>query len=843
MSGTVTPSADLRLVPAAVAAWTAGWCATGSTAPAVWASAGAALALALGASGIAVRHARLRRRAAATALTLAVAAAVLAGAAGALTARRVGEWPRWVADRAVARLEGVLASDPQRLPSAYAGAAERYIVMVDARSALTRGHVQRLSVPVLVVAPSSWRELSAGQRVTLSGRLAPAESGDEAAAVVTALGAPSQVLPGTWPWRLADHVREALRAACRGLPPDAGGLLPSLVDGDGSGLSDQLRVDLRTSGLSHLTAVSGANLTIIAESVLWVAGAVRAPRAVRLPLMIVTLAGFVVLARPSPSVLRAAGMGGVGIIAAALSRRPRGLPALAAAAVVLLIVDPWLARSAGFALSAAATAGLLLLAPRWVAALTRALPRPAAVALAVPAAAQVACAPLLILLQPSLSLVAVPANLLAEPVVAPTTVLGVITAGIGTVAPPAAHLGALAGGLGTGWIALVAHRGAALPLATVPWPSGAPGVLLLALLSAVGIVISLPELRRAVFRLIEDAAERTRPGGRRRRAGDQVADRGRAGPRGVPVSRRRALLGLTAAVTGGVAVWAAGLRPRPSSAAGLDDWSVVMCDVGQGDATVLRCGHDRAVLVDTGPDPTLVDECLRRLGVRHLDLVLLTHFHADHVGGLAGALAGRVARTILVSPLAEPAENAADVLRLAGVAHVPVETARPRQQGICAADGWSVAWRVLTPFGPLLPPGPPETDESDVVNESSVAVTADVRGPSGWVKAVLLGDLETEGQRALAERLGSGADVLDGPVDVVKVAHHGSAKQHEALYRRIDARVGLIGVGAGNDYGHPAPSALALLRRAGAAVLRTDTSGDLAIAGTSSGGLRIATSR
>src|SRR6185437_12431579 len=110
--------------------------------------------------------------------------------------------------------------------------------------------------------------------------------------------------------------------------------------------------------------------TIIAESVLWVAGAVRAPRAVRVPLMIVTLAGFVVLARPSPSVLRAAGMGGVGIIAAALSRRPRGLPALAAAAVVLLIVDPWLARSAGFALSAAATAGLLLLAPRWVAALT-----------------------------------------------------------------------------------------------------------------------------------------------------------------------------------------------------------------------------------------------------------------------------------------------------------------------------------------------------------------------------------------------------------------------------------------------------------------------------------------
>jgi competence protein ComEC len=268
-----------------------------------------------------------------------------------------------------------------------------------------------------------------------------------------------------------------------------------------------------------------------------------------------------------------------------------------------------------------------------------------------------------------------------------------------------------------------------------------------------------------------------------------------------------------------------------------------MCDVGQGDATVLRSGHDRAVLVDAGPDPGLVDACLRRLGVRHLDLVLLTHFHADHVGGLAGALSGRLAHKILVSPLAEPAENVAAVLRLAATVSVPVETALPRQQGVCAADGWSVGWRVLTPSGPLTPPAPPETDQSDVINESSVAVAADVRGPSGDVRAVLLGDLETEGQRVLADRLAAGADALGGPVDVVKVAHHGSAKQHERLYRQIDARVGLIGVGAGNDYGHPSPSALALLRRAGVAILRTDTSGDLAIAGTPAGGLRVATTR
>jgi competence protein ComEC len=829
---------DLRLAPAALSAWAAAWWATGSTPARVWAAAGGALVLALGTALAVVRVPPSSRRApwAAGALAFAVIGVVLATAGGALTARSAGSWPGWVAARAVARLNGTLASDPHRLPGAFPGAGDRYVLTLDLTSAAARGAVQPLAVPVLVLAPASWRGLSAGQRVALSGRLAPTRPGDEAAAVVTALGGPPQASPGGWPWRVAERVRQALRDACRGLPPDAGGLLPSLVDGDGSGLPDPLRADLKTAGLTHLTAVSGANLTIIADSMLWVAGALRAPRSVRVPLMVVTLAGFVVLARPSPSVLRAAGMGAVGIAASALSRRPRGVPALAAAATVLLAVDPWLARSAGFALSAAATGALLLLAPLWADRLVRHVPQPAAIALAAPAAAQVACGPLLVLLQPSVSLVAVPANLLAEPAVAPTTVAGVVTAGAGIVAPGAAHVGALVGGAGTWWIALVAHRAAALPLASAPWPSGPPGALLLAVLEAGVVAMSLPQcrtvVRRVITRTLRARTARRTPG--RRASGE---------PRGTPVSRRTALLGLTGAVTGGIALWAAGLRLRPRGSGGLPDWSVVMLDVGQGDATVLRSGRDRAVLIDTGPDPALVDACLSRLGIRHLDLVVLTHFHADHVGGLPGALKGRVAHRILVSPLAEPTENAVAVLRLAGTARIPVETARPQQQGVCAADGWSVAWRVLTPFGPLVPPAPPETDDSDLVNESSVAVTADARSPSGSVRAVLLGDLETQGQRGLAQRLATGADELGGPVDVVKVAHHGSAKQHEPLYRQIEARLGLIGVGAGNDYGHPAPSALALLRRAGVAVLRTDTSGDLAIAGTPTGGLTVATSR
>ena len=266
-----------------------------------------------------------------------------------------------------------------------------------------------------------------------------------------------------------------------------------------------------------------------------------------------------------------------------------------------------------------------------------------------------------------------------------------------------------------------------------------------------------------------------------------------------------------------------------------------MCDVGQGDATVLRSGTDRAVLVDAGPDPALTDGCLRRLGVRHLDLVVLTHFHADHVGGLAGALAGRDAGGVLVSPLGQPSENAAAVLREAAAARTHLTVATLGDSGRVGTHPWAVDWRVVA--ASATTGAGEEGDDGTVVNEASVALDVTVRGPSGPLHAVLLGDLETQGQEQLAARLDRGSEHLDGPVDVVKVAHHGSAKQSEHLYRWIEARVGLIGVGAGNDYGHPAPSALALLRSAGTAALRTDLSGDLAVAPGPAGALVVTASR
>ena len=194
-----------------------------------------------------------------------------------------------------------------------------------------------------------------------------------------------------------------------------------------------------------------------------------------------TLVGFVILVRPSPSVLRAATMGAIGLVALAAGRPRAALPALGGAVLVLVLVDPELARSPGFALSVWPPPGLLLIAPRWRDALRRrGVPPGLAEALAVPAAAQVACAPVVAGMSGTVSLSAVPANLLAVPAIAPATVLGVLAAVVSPVARRCAQFLAWLASWPARWLVVIAHRGAGLPGGTLPWPGGAAGGLLLA---------------------------------------------------------------------------------------------------------------------------------------------------------------------------------------------------------------------------------------------------------------------------------------------------------------------------------------------------------------------------
>jgi competence protein ComEC len=242
-----------------------------------------------------------------------------------------------------------------------------------------------------------------------------------------------------------------------------------------------------------------------------------------------------------------------------------------------------------------------------------------------------------------------------------------------------------------------------------------------------------------------------------------------------------------------------------------------MCDVGQGDATVLAAGDGTGVVVDAGPDPTLVDRCLTTLGITRIPLVVLTHFHADHVAGLPGVLRGRSVGAIETTGFEEPADQAAFVRAQAAARHIPVTRAAAGERRRSGGLDWRVLW-----------PPPDTASAPDGPNDASVTLL--VR--SAGLTLLLLGDLEPPAQQALlrtpaAEELGS--------VDVLKVAHHGSAYQDPELIRRVAPRLALISCGRDNGYGHPAPSTVAALRDGGALVLRTDEDGAIAVVGTGAG--------
>ncbi|MGW3339822.1 ComEC/Rec2 family competence protein [Streptomyces sp. NPDC001009] len=803
---------DLRLVGPALAAWATA--ALVLDVPLGWSLGIAGAGLVVGVALLRVRPGRYRAPVAAVLLCVA-ASAVSAGLHGAdvrrgpvpEAARRFGTvaaeveltgdpWlskPRVRGDHAAP--VGVLARGEVRWVGEGAGGGEGartrspVLLVVDADVPAPGARGDRAD------ARAAWLRLLPSTRLRVTGRLAPPTSaGDRTAAVlrVRSWPPPEAVAGPSAPQRLAGRLRAGLREATEELSPDARALLPGLVVGDTSRITPELDDAFKATDLAHTLAVSGSNLTILLALLIGPPGmaglAERRGIAPFLGLSLRTtalLAGaltlaFVIVCRPDPSVLRAAACGSVALLALATGRRRSLVPALATAVLLLVLYDPWLSRSYGFVLSVLATGALLLLAPRWSEALLRrGVPARLAEALAAAAAAQAACAPVVAVLSARVSLVAVPCNLLVELAVAPATVLGFAALAAAPVSMPLAKVLAWCAGWPTGWIATVARTGAAQPGAGVDWPGSWPGALLLAAVTVILVLLGRRLLRHpwwcgALALLLLLAVVRPAP--------------------------------LTRAVTG----W-----PPP-------DWRFAMCDVGQGDATVLSAGAGAGVVVDAGPDPAPVDRCLRELGITRILLVVLTHFHADHVGGLSGVLRGRSVGAIETTGLAEPADQAESVRREAAARHIPLTTAAAGE----ARRAGPLAWQVLWPAADHVTPDGP--------NDASITLLVHTAG----LRLLLLGDLEPPAQRELF-RTPQAADLAH--VDVLKVAHHGSAYQDPDLIRLAAPRVALISCGTDNPYGHPAPSTLAALRSGGAMVLRTDRDGALALTGSGGprGGMKV----
>jgi len=610
----------------------------------------------------------------------------------------------------------------------------------------------KLRVPIRVMtSKQSVTTLLPGQRFSTQGRIVASNEARVAALVVIKDDIVIQTQASRWASALG-----TIRLGLRSLSGDgnAGALIPGMVLGDTSKQSVEFKNSMKRSGLTHLVAVSGANFALVSAFVLWMVQFLFARMKFRLSATAISLIAFIALVRPSPSVLRAAAMAAVLLVAQGTKRGRDSLPALGFAMAAVVIVDPWQARDAGFALSVLATAGLLLFAPVLIEKLSTHMPDKLAQALAPPIAAIVFCSPIIVALSGYLAPMSVIANLLAAPFVAPITIVGFIAALFSPFVPLLSTVLIWFIRFPAGAIALIAHWASSFPVLTLR--TGKIGFLIVASFTLGSWLFKKWFKHILVFTLI-------------------------------------ILISIT---------W---LQRWPGG-----DWQVANCDIGQGDSMVINLGNHQGIVIDVGPDAVAEDRCLKALGINEIPLLILSHFHADHVAGLPGAIKNRAVGQVWVSVNAAPlVESAMAQSALNGVEMIKAVRGMSAKVGPLAIN---VLWPTLSATSFEEMPG-----EGSQINNSSIAtlITSDA------FSIFAGGDLEPPVQQILVK------DVF--PVDIYKVCHHGSRYQDLAFMSALHPRISIISVGAGNTYGHPAVQTLDALARLGSQVVRTDIDGAIAV--------------
>ncbi|HET8879020.1 MAG TPA: ComEC/Rec2 family competence protein [Arthrobacter sp.] len=397
-----------------------------------------------------------------------------------------------LADQASILAELDIAAAPQRI-SAQPGstASARWSVDATLRVLVFDGRRVDAGVAVVVLGGPDWGRLQPGQRIRTTGKLKAAGAGRAEAGTLSATTAPVPVPSpaGTeWEQRLVPaRLRGGFTAASSGLAGDARGLLPGMVTGDTSAVDPELAAAMKTVGMTHLTAVSGANCSLILGALLLAARSLRFPRPAAAAVALAGLGFFVVMVGPDASVLRAACMGAIGLVGLAAGRAGRGLSLLCVAATILLLTDPALATDFGFLLSVLATLGIVTAGRPIMEWLPAVVPRALAAGLAVPLSAQLYCGPVIVLLQPQFSSYALAANLTAAVLVPPVTLIGTAAVPLVPVLPTLAAVPVAAAGAFAAAVGAVARFFAGLPGASLPWPGGGLGAATMTLLSVISL--------------------------------------------------------------------------------------------------------------------------------------------------------------------------------------------------------------------------------------------------------------------------------------------------------------------------------------------------------------------
>jgi competence protein ComEC len=572
-----------------------------------------------------------------------------------------------------------------------------------------------------------------------------------------------------------ERARRGLGAA---LAEPQAALLRGMVLGQDEAIDDATKVDFQRSGLAHLLAVSGQNVLLLCTLVLAGGALAGVPLPWRLVAALVLVAVYVPLAGAGPSIQRAGVMGVAGLVAALAGRPSARWYALGLAAAVTLALNPHAVGEPGWQLSFAAVAGLLALVPGLREALARRrLPGPVADMTAITVAATAATAPLMALHFEQVSLISLPANLVAAIVVAPIMWLGMVAIALAQLAPGlAAPLNVLCAPL-LGYLGWVAHVTASLPMAAAPIRLGGVAGLAGAYAALAVTVLAAIRLRR---RLAWPARLRARS---HRRGRFALA----AGALAVIL-----VAGVLAGVTGR---GGEGSPPAPG------ELVVSFLDVGQGDATLLQRGP-ASVLVDTGPPGGPILRRLEDAGVNQLDLLVLTHAESDHEGMALPVIAAHRPRLVLDGGAGWPS---------AVQRGLPAALERVGGRSVAARAGQTLRVGELR-MEVLWPPSRAVSWRPDG-NPNDHALVAVVR--DGPFDLLLPADAETN--------VTAGLDLPR--VEALKVAHHGSADEGlPALLERTSPLVAAIEVGEDNTYGHPAPSTLDALRTV-PQVVRTDRDG------------------
>jgi competence protein ComEC len=552
-------------------------------------------------------------------------------------------------------------------------------------------------------------------------------------------------------------IRESFKSLVK--PTDAGSLIPGLVLGDISLQRSAFIEEMRRVGLSHLTAVSGANFALVATFLLWFLKYFIKRLRLRLYLVFLILLIFIFLVRPTPSVLRAAVMTAVILIARVLGDKSFGIPSLGCAISLLVLVDPFQSIDPGFALSVLATAGILLLPPFLNTKLERYIKIPWILdSIVIPVSATIFCFPVIILLSNQFSLATIPANILVAPVIAPITVLGFIAA---ILSPSAGLISTFIISIVTplaSWIVWVCEQMNKFSVITF---NQSRIFSVLFLFSAILIIVK----KRIIVLFI--------------------------------------LMLLLLQLFIGSLAW-------PGSG-----WQIANCDVGQGDGMVVNLGSASGIVIDTGPDLIKMDRCLHQLKIKKIPLLVLTHFHADHVGGVSSVIKGRDIGEVWISNNFQPQQAYESAIKL--LKGMKVKTVKAGDNYLFPANDLKikVLWPQPTKGGFKSLPG-----DGSEINNSSIALLIKTRQLSLFTA----GDIEPPVQEIISN---SGELV---PVDVLKVSHHGSSYQHLPMLDLLKPKVALISVGAGNKYGHPSLDLITQLQRRQISVWRTDQSGGLALA-------------